>query len=201
MADLPIERVIPDLPPFTIVGIDYFGPIEVRRGRSLENYYGVSFTCMTCRAVHLEVAYSLDTDSCINALRRFMCRRGQVSHLCSDNGTNFTGGEALAALNHSKMQAAFLQEGIKWTFNPPTASHHGGVWECIIKMVRRILSSVLHQQTLHDEGFHTVLCEVEAILNDYPITKLSGDPTDLEALTPNHLLTMKGKPVLPPGLF
>lgn len=161
---------------------------------------------MACRAVHLEVAYSLDTDSCINALRRFVCRRGQVSHLRSDNGTNFIGAErelreALAALNHSKIQRAFLQEGIKWSLNPPTASHHGGVWERIIRMVRRILTSVLHQQTLNDEGFHTVLCEVEAILNDRPITKLSGDPNDLEALTPNHLLTMKRKPVLPPGLF
>lgn len=68
-------------------------------------------------------------------------------------------------------------------------------------MVRRILTSVLHQETLSDEGFHTVRCEVEAILNGRPITKLSGDPNDLEALTPNHLLTMKRKPVLPPGLF
>lgn len=68
-------------------------------------------------------------------------------------------------------------------------------------MIRKILSSVLQQQTLDDEGFHTVLCEVETILNDRPITKVSEDPNDLEALTPNHLLTMKGKPVLPPGLF
>lgn len=206
MADLPIERILPGLPPFTNVGVDYFGPIEVKRGRSLEKHYGVIFTCMACRAVHLEVAYSLDTDSCINALRRFTCRRGQVSNLRSDNGTNFVGAErelreALVALNHHKIQAAFLQEGIKWSFNPPTASHHGGVWERMIRMVRRILTSVLCQQTLNDEGFHTVLCEVEAILNDRPITKLSEDPNDLEALTPNHLLTMKRKPVLPPGLF
>lgn len=47
----------------------------------------------------------------------------------------------------------------------------------------------------------TVLCEVEAIINDCPITKVSDDPNDLEALTPSHLLTMKGKPALPPGLF
>ncbi len=70
--------------------MDYFGPIDVKRGRSVVKIYGVMFTCMTSRAVHLEVAYSLDTNSCINCIRRFMCRRGQVLHLRSDNGTNFS---------------------------------------------------------------------------------------------------------------
>lgn len=60
---------------------------------------------------------------------------------------------------------------------------------------------MLRQQSLDDEGFHTVLFEAEAMLNDRPITKLSQDPNDLEALTPNHLLLLKGKPILPPGLF
>ena len=78
MADLPAERLIPDDPPFTTVGLDYFGPFEVRQGRSLVKRYGVLFTCLTTRAIHLEKAYSLDTDSCINAFPRFVSRRGQV---------------------------------------------------------------------------------------------------------------------------
>ncbi|KAK0131615.1 hypothetical protein N1851_033674 [Merluccius polli] len=184
MSDLPLERIVADLPPFTNVGVDYFGPFEIKRGRSFEKRYGVLFTCMASRAVHLEVAYSLNTDSCINAIRRFRELK-----------------DALAALNHSKIQSAFLEDGMQWSFNPPAASHHGGAWERIIRMIRQILTSVLHQQTLNDESFHTVLCEVEAILNDRPITKISGDHNDLEALTPNHILTMKGVPVLPPGLF
>lgn len=51
------------------------------------------------------------------------------------------------------------------------------------------------------KGLQTLLCEVEAILNDRPITKVSNDPNDLEPLTPNHILLLKGKPALPPGLF
>lgn len=74
MADLPKERLIPDNPPFTNVGVDYFGPIEVKRGCSIMKRCGVIFTCMISRAVNLEVAYSLDTDACINVLRRFICR-------------------------------------------------------------------------------------------------------------------------------
>lgn len=109
----------------------------------------------------------------------------------SDNGTNF----------HNRIEKAMAQRGIKWSFNPPAGSHHGGMWESIIWMVRKILSSVLCQNSFDDEGFLTVLCEAEAMLNDRPITKLSEDPNDLKALTPNHLLLMKWKPILPPGLF
>ncbi|XP_043956787.1 uncharacterized protein LOC122822295 [Gambusia affinis] len=93
MSDLPQDRVLPDSPPFTNTGVDFFGPIEIKRGRSNVKRYGVLFTCLAIRAVHIEVAHSLDTDSCINAIRRFMCRRGQVMVLRSDNGTNFVGAE------------------------------------------------------------------------------------------------------------
>lgn len=122
MVDLPHDRVTPDEPPFTHVGVDYFGPIEVKRGQSLVKRYGVIFTCLACRSVHLEVASQLDTDSCINALRRFICRRGPVSNIRSDHGTNFIGAnrelrEALEKFYHSKIQNALLKEGVKWTFN------------------------------------------------------------------------------------
>jgi hypothetical protein len=93
MSNLPADRLIPDEPPFTSVGIDYFGPYEVIQKRSHVKRYGVLFTCMTSRAVHIEVAYSLTTDSYINALCRFIARRGQVRRMRSDNGTNFIGAE------------------------------------------------------------------------------------------------------------
>ena len=69
MADLPKERITPDKPPFTAVGVDYFGPLEVKQGRSRVKRYGCIFTCLALRAVHIEIAHSLDTDSMINALR------------------------------------------------------------------------------------------------------------------------------------
>ena len=174
MADLPRERTTPDLPPFTNVGVDYFGPFEIKQGRSKVKRYGVVFTCMASRAVHLEVAHSLDTDSCISAIRRFICRRGPVSHFRSDNGTNFTGAEkeltrAITALNNGTIEKTLMHDNIKWSFNPPATSHHGGAWESMIKLIRKVLRSVLHQQTLTDEVLVTVLCEAEAILNDRPL--------------------------------
>lgn len=206
MADLPRDRVLPDDPPFTNTGVDYFGPFEVKRGRSVVKRYGVIFTCLAIRAVHIEVASSLDTDSFINALRRFLARRGQVKALRSDNGTNFVGAErelkrAIEEWNVSKIENTLHQSGIQWMFNPPTGSHHGGVWERLIKSIKKILSATLKEQMLDEESLHTLLCEAEAILNSRPITKASSDPNDLEALTPNHLLLLKPKPSLPPGLF
>lgn len=63
----------------------------------------------------------------------------------------------LSSWNNSKIQKAMLVKGVQWSFNLPGGSHYGGVWERVIRMVKRILSSILHQQTLDDEGFHTVL--------------------------------------------
>ena len=72
MVDLPSDRLTRDDPPFTHAGIDFFGPLYLKRGRSILKHYGCLFTCLTMRATHIEVTQSLDTDSFINALRRFV---------------------------------------------------------------------------------------------------------------------------------
>lgn len=108
---------------------------------------------------------------------------------------------SIADWNSSEFQHLFHQHKIKWIFNPPAASHHGGTWEQLIRSVRKVLSSTLKEQLMDEESLHTVLCEAESIINGRPITKASNDPNDLKALTPNHLLLLKTKPNLPPGLF
>jgi hypothetical protein len=206
MADLPEHRVTPDRPPFTFVGVDCFGPFMIKRGRSLVKRYGVLFTCLTIRAIHLEVAHSLDTDSFLNSMRRFIARRGPPEVMRSDNGGNFVSGEkelrsAVAAWNQERVHQFLLQRNVKWIFNPPAGSHHGGVWERCIRTVRKVLTALLNQQTLDDEGLVTLMCEVESIINSRPLTKVSDDPEDLEALTPNHLLLLSSGSSLPPGIF
>lgn len=73
------NHTLSKLPPFTNVGVDYFGPLEVKRGRSLCKRYGVILICLSSRAIHLEVAPCLDTDVCINAIRRFISRSVQYA--------------------------------------------------------------------------------------------------------------------------
>jgi hypothetical protein len=67
MSDLPQNHVTPDLPPFTHVGMGYFGPTKIKQGCSFVKRRRVIFTCLVCRAIHLDLASYLDTASCINA--------------------------------------------------------------------------------------------------------------------------------------
>ena len=206
MASLPQDRVTPSKPPFTYVGVDLFGPFTVRRGRTTAKRYGALFTCLSIRAVHIEIVHSMDTESFINALRRFIARRGRPEEIRSDNGGNFVKGEkelrkALEEWNQNQIHEFLLQQEIKWTFNPPAASHHGGVWERCIRTVRKVMKALLKQQVLDDEGLSTLMCEVESIVNGRPITKVSDDAKDLNALTPSHLLLLRAGTTIPPGVF
>ena len=210
MADLPANRVKPDEPPFSSTGMDYFGPFEIKQGRVIRKRYGVIFTCMVTRAIHLEVADSLDTSSCINAIRRFIARRGQVREITSDNGTNLVSAnrelsQAIKQLDECKIQHFTSSMEIQWRFNPPAASHHGGVWERHIRTIRDILHSLLREQHMKvarsDDQLHTLMCEIEATINSRPLTRQSNDPSDLEVLTPNHLLHPQNPVYFPPGAF
>lgn len=206
MGDLPKDRVTPNEAPFTYVGVDYFGPFLVKRARSEVKRYGCIFTCLTMRAIHIEVCQTLDTDSFINALQRFIARRGEPVEIRSDNGTNFTGAQlelrrALEQWNQAQIEDFLRKREIQWIFNPPGASHMGGAWERQIRTVRSVLRGLLPMQVLDEEALTTLMCIVEGIVNGRPITRISDDPKDLTPLTPNHLLLLRSGPTLPPGVF
>ena len=92
MSALPAFRTTAYEPCFTYTGVDYFGPLNVKKGRSVVKRWGAIFTCMNSRAIHLELATSLEADCFINVFRRFVNRRGPPKFIYSDNETNFRGG-------------------------------------------------------------------------------------------------------------
>ena len=208
MANLPEERVV-ESPPFTHCGADIFGPFLIKEGRKELKRYGCIFTCMASRAVHLERTTKLDTDTLILAVRRFIDRRGEVSSIRTDNGTNFVGAEnelkkCLEEIDHEKVREYLLSKNcdwIVWKKNPPEASHMGGVWERQIRSIRAILSALMkdHPAILTDESLETLFTEAEAIINSRPLTVDSGcGPDDLRPLSPMQILTFKSDVVFPP---
>ena len=205
MADLPDSRLGYQQPPFANTGVDYFGPMLVRHGRKTEKRYGVLFTCLTTRAVHLEIAHSLDTDSCLMAIRRMIARRGKPAHIWSDNGTNFIGAEnelreAIKRLDSERIGDQLSDDGVQWHFNPPSSPHFGGSWERLVQSAKRALKAVAGKQCVNDETLLTFMAEVESLMNGRPLTHVSTDYRDEEALTPNHFLLGRRNPNLPPDV-
>ena len=141
-ADLPKERLAYQSPPFTNIGVDYFGPFYVTIRRTTEKRWGFLFTCLTIRAVHVEVVPSMDTSSCVMGVERFVSRRGTPTMLWSDNGTNFIGAEkelheCVEKWNTLNIAAELAHNGIKWRFGPTSAPHQGGIWERLVRSFKR----------------------------------------------------------------
>lgn len=203
MSDLPDARLTP-APPFTYVGVDVFGPWNIvarrtRGGVSNSKRWAVMFTCLTCRAVHIELVEDMSSSSFINSLRRFQSIRGKVTEFRSDRGTNFVGASDDLHINAINVGDIPLRKhlyasGTVWKFNPPCSSHMGGSWERMIGVIRRVLDSLLLEEgrkNLTHEVLSTFMCEVMAIVNSRPITPVSSDPESPFILTPNILLTQK----------
>ena len=192
MSDLPIERLGYRQAPFNNCGVDYFGPCHVTIRRSSEKRWAFLFTCLTTRAIHFEVVLSMDSSSCVMGVERFIARRGTPSKIWSDNGTIFVGAEKELFLCtrawNDLAPALLVHKGIEWKYNPPTSPHHGGSWERLVRSCKRVFYSILTPRKLTDEVFQTTFCLVEQSLNARPLTAVSSDPNEIEALTPNHFL-------------
>ncbi|UYV67038.1 hypothetical protein LAZ67_4003743 [Cordylochernes scorpioides] len=197
MGELPSSRTT-YIRAFARTGVDLAGPILTKprlpRSRVKLKSYIALFVCFATKAIHLELVSDLSTGSFIAALRRFTSRRGTPSDIYSDNGTNFKGAakflnEQYAFLHASEIQDYITYSEINWHFMPPHAPHFGGIWESNIKSVKMILKKVIGSSLLTFEELTTFLTQIEATLNQRPLTPLSEDPNDLEALTPAHFLS------------
>ncbi|CAK1593694.1 unnamed protein product [Parnassius mnemosyne] len=200
MADLPEPRVRAVVKAFVHTGCDYAGPVLVTpyRGKGIKSRkaYICLFTCLTTRAVHIELASDLSTACFLAAMKRFLARRGSVQCFYTDNGTNFIGARSylrdLYAFLKNEYKPVWekqlAESRIQWKLIPPNAPHFGGCWESNIKCIKTHLYRVIGQQILTFEELQTVLSQIESILNSRPLTVLSSDPSDPAALTPAHFL-------------
>lgn len=200
MSDLPSPRVNISRP-FTHCGVDFGGPFLIRehkrRNAKLIKAYICIFVCFAIKAVHIELVADLTTESFLGAFKRFIARRGKVSCVYSDNGTNFIG--AARELNElyeffmkeqtqSKLNEFFVEHRIEWRTIPPNAPHFGGIWEAAIKSAKYHMKRIIGDAALNYDEMSTLLAEIEAILNSRPISQLSSDPNDIRPLSPGHFL-------------
>jgi len=195
MGTLPKQRSDNTVKAFVNTAVDYAGPFITKQGRGktrLKRYLCV-FTCMTTRAVHLEVAYGLDTNSFMNALSRFTSRRGVPACILSNNGTNFVGcvnelRELYDKLDKSEVINQAAVQKIDWKFIPPSAPHFGGIHESMVKSAKRALYKILSNADVSDEELVTAVAKAESLINSRPLTYQSSSPDDDVVLTPNHFL-------------
>lgn len=153
MENLPTARVNFS-PPFFHTGVDNAGPVNlilfVGHGQKTSKHYVALFVCFATRAIHLECVEDYSSDKVMTAFVRFVSRRGLLSDVYSDNGTNFQGADRelqrsfRALINDPIVQSRIANDGIKWHFLPPAASHFGGLWEAgveSLKDLRRVIIS------------------------------------------------------------
>ena len=195
MAPLPSVRVSNPMKTFFHVGVDYAGPFFTLKGRgqARNKRWLCLFTCLVTRAVHLELAYGMNTDNFLMALNNFVARRGKVELIWSDRGTNFRGAqreirELLQQLSEDELQEHLATKGIKFKFNTAYSPHQGGVWESMVKSCKRAIFCVLKKQDFTDELLIAAFTQAENVVNSRPLGYQSNDPNDHRVVTPNMFI-------------
>lgn len=211
MGNLPQPRVTPSRP-FTHTGIDYTGHVDVKsnkgRGVRTSKGYVVIFICLATKAVHIELASDLSTNTFLAAFERLCARRGTPKHVYTDNGTNFVGAARVLRSEFEHFQQLLTVDffnniskmGITWHFSVPTWASANGIWEAAVKSMKHHLRRVLGDQKLTFEEFTTLLSKIEACLNSRYLCPLTEDPDEFyNGLTPAHFLTGGPTMLVPEG--
>ncbi|XP_049879876.1 uncharacterized protein LOC126376494 [Pectinophora gossypiella] len=205
MGSLPLDRVRMSRP-FQIVGTDYAGPFYVKQTRVrnpvITKAYVVIFVCFTTKAIHIELASDMTTETFLACLRRFIFRRNKPSKIYCDNGSYFRGANNVLKdlynmQSSSKHQNDVINycnsERIQFHFIPSYSPIFGGLWEAGVKSIKYHLKRVISDTVLTFEELYTVLVQIEGILNSRPLTAMSRDQSDMSYLTPAHFFT--GSPI------
>ncbi|KAI5738230.1 hypothetical protein M8J77_004376 [Diaphorina citri] len=176
---------------FTYTAIDYFGPMTITEDKVHKTVWGLIFTCLTTRAVHLELVDSEATTDLILAFRRFIARRGKCKLLLTDNASQFKLlQDVLSSIYSSNELNDYLnREKIIHRYSHPLSPWEGGVYERLISIVKQCLRKSLGNILLTRTQLHTLLVEIESVMNSRPLGYVSEEDF---MITPRHFLELKG---------
>lgn len=209
MAPLPSSRVTPG-EPFSRVGVDFAGPFTLRKNQSTAmalrkavtsipkepatvKGWVVVFVCLITRAVHLDVVRGLNVEAFLECLARLQARRGMVAEIWSDNGTTFVGTDnelkrVFEGWNNKLPEQQLGELGISWKFITPGAPFQGGIWEAGVKTFKHHFKRIIGSRMLTADQLYTIVVQIEGVMNARPLFPQSDDPSDLNPITPAHLV-------------
>ena len=181
--------------PFTFVRIDYLGPLLVKQEGNLAKRWICLFTCINVRAIHLELAGNMITESFLMCFRRFMARRGKPAMIISDNANQFKVGKLVAddiwnpIERDTDVQTYVSNEGIKWKFVTEYSPWQGGFYERLVGITKRSLRKSLGKSKMDEQQLSTILVETEAVINSMPLVYVEND-INSKALSPADFITL-----------
>ncbi|XP_065889715.1 uncharacterized protein [Dysidea avara] len=186
---LPKHRV-QAMEPFTVTAIDFTGALYIRTPNGENKVYVCLFTCASSRAIHLEVVTDLSEETFLQPFRRFSSRKSLPRLVVSDNASTFmAASDDLKALFESDtVKESLGNQDIDWKFIPCRAPWYGGYWERLVGLTKSALKKMLGRAYVTLPSLQTLIVEIEAHLNNRPLTYVSSELNDPEPLTPSHLL-------------
>ena len=193
-----------EAPAFTYTGVDYADPLYIKQpSRSSENKVCIClFTCCVVRAIHLEVVPDMTTQSFIRSFKHFTARRGFPRKMVSDNGRTFKAAVKLLSdiVAHPEVEEYFANNRIQWSFNLEKALWWGGIFERMVRSVKRCLRKTIERGKLTMDELVTAIVEVEMIVNSRPLTYVSTEDMR-EPITPSRLISGRRLMSLPDGCY
>ncbi|KAK5967304.1 Integrase catalytic domain-containing protein, partial [Trichostrongylus colubriformis] len=203
---LPKERVTRSRP-FQNIGLDYLGPLRYKDSFNVSAKIWICLiTCMATRAVHLELVLNNTTQEFLLAFRRFISRRGVPSLVLSDNAATFRSANdtlqkaIYAQSSFQQVSRYFTSRHIRWKFITPLSPWKGGFYERLVGLVKTHIRKSIGHSLIPFQQFHTIIVEIEGILNSRPLTSIADTTNSPTVLRPVDFLVPEVQLQLPSSL-
>ena len=195
MGKMPSACLLPSVP-FSSVMVDLFSPYLVRgevQKKISGKAWGVIFTDLCSRAMHIEVAFGYDMKSFLPGLCRFAAIQGWPSAMYSDPGTQLVGTssklvQAWKDLGHDAIAKVGADSGMEWKLGPADSPWYQGAVEILVKAAKRALDLSVRGIRLSVPDILTAFTQAADLFNKRPLGIMPSLDPSINVITPNSLL-------------
>ena len=131
----------------------------------------------------------------MQAIQRFVARRGKIDFLYSDNHQSFLAARTQISKLHEALQSRKVIDSttsdplnIKWVTSTPQTPNTNAVNEALVKISKTAFKKIFKNGTLTEQELRTIVASAEQFCNSRPLAVLPTDVGDCsaEVLTPSH---------------